>query len=112
MTTQIEHIKDSYHLFINVIAKQEHQEKVLSLLYTSISPTHKEEGCLEYKLFNENNIIFIKGAWKSKMSLDLHLLLQFHLALFEEQLPGLCEKIDIQVVHEVEPPITSLSLSS
>lgn len=112
MKTQIEHIQDSYHLFIRIEAKQEFQEEVLSLLYATISPTHKEEGCLEYKLFNEGKLIIIKGAWKSKMSLDMHLLLQFHLALFEEQLPDLCENIDVQVLHEIEPPITSLSIST
>ncbi len=112
MTAQIKQAQDSYHLFIRIEAKQEHQDKVLSLLYDTISPTHKEEGCLEYKLFNEGKLIFVKGAWKTKMSLDLHLLLQFHLTLFEKTLPKLCENIDIQTLHEIEPPITSLSLST
>lgn len=112
MTTQIEPIEDSYHLFISIEAKEGYQQKVLSLLYATIVPTHKEEGCLEYKLFNKGKLIIIKGAWKTKMSLDLHLLLQFHLSLFEDTLPKLCENIDIQILHEIEPPITSLSIST
>ncbi len=108
---KILYVPDTFHLHINIQAKAEYLPNVLSYLYETITPTHKEEGCLEYKLFNEGNSIIVQGKWSSKMALDMHLLLQFHLKLFEEVLPDLCEKISIQTLKEVEPPITSLSIS-
>lgn len=108
---KILYIPDSFHLFIHIQAKDDSLQDVLLYLYETIAPTHKEEGCLEYKLFNEGNAIIVQGKWSSKMALDMHLLLQFHLHLFEDILPDLCEKISIQTFKEVEPPITSLSIS-
>jgi len=105
------YIQDNIHLLIQIQAKKEHLQEVLLSLYETIAPTHKEDACLEYKLFNEGTSIVIKGEWSSKMALDMHLLLQFHLHLFEEVLPALCESISIQSLKEIEPPITALSLS-
>jgi quinol monooxygenase YgiN len=79
-------------------------------VYKTIAPTHKEEGCLEYRLLQQGDSIVVLGKWKSQMALDLHLLLQFHVQLVEEILPPLCKKIKIQSYKEVEPPITALSL--
>lgn len=108
---KILYIPDSFHLFIQIQAKDEFLQNVLLYLYETIAPTHKEEGCLEYKLFNEGNSIIVQGKWSSKMALDMHLLLQFHLQLFEDILPDLCEQISIETFKEIEPPITSLSIS-
>lgn len=108
---KILYIPDSFHLFIRIHAKGESLQDVLLHLYETIAPTHKEEGCLEYRLFNEGNTIIVQGKWSSKMALDMHLLLQFHLHLFEDILPDLCEHISVETFKEVEPPITSLSIS-
>ncbi len=108
---KILYIPDTFHLHIQIRAKEEFLQDVLLHLYETIAPTHKEEGCLEYKLFNEGCSIVVQGTWSSKMALDMHLLLQFHLHLFEDILPDLCEDISIQTFKEVEPPITSLSIS-
>ncbi len=104
-------VPDHVHLLIQIKAKEEHLQEVLLSLYKTIAPTHKEDGCLEYKLFNAGNSILLKGEWSSKMALDMHLLMQFHLQLFEDVLPNLCESISIQSFTEIEPPITALSLS-
>ena len=105
------YVPDHVHLLIQIQAKAEHLQEVLLLLYKTIAPTHKEEGCLEYRLSNEGNSILLKGEWRTKMALDMHLLMQFHLQLFEEVLPDLCESIMVQSFREIEPPITALSLS-
>ncbi len=105
------YVPDHVHLLIQIQAKEEHLQEVLLSLYETIAPTHKEEGCLEYRLFNEGKSILLKGEWSTKMALDMHLLMQFHLQLFEEVLPDLCESITVQSFTEIEPPITALSLS-
>ncbi len=107
----ISYIPDTFHLFIQIQVKNEYRDKVLRYLYDTIAPTHKEEGCREYRMFNEEDHIVVQGKWNSKMALDMHLLLQFHLHLFETVLPELCHDISIQTFKEVEPPITSLSIS-
>jgi len=101
---------DHISLIIRIKAKKKHVNNVLEAIYQTIAPTHKEEGCLEYKLLHQDESIYIIGTWANQMSLDLHLLLQFHLKLVEETLPPLCKKIYIQSHKEIEPPITALSL--
>ncbi len=99
------------YLYIRIRAKKKHVQAVLSAAYDTISPTHKEEGCLEYRVLHEGTSVIIMGKWTNSMSLDMHLLLQFHLRLIEEILPPLCKKITLKRYREIEPPITSLSIS-
>lgn len=107
----ISYTQESVHLIIRIKAKKRNIDKVLLSLYETIAPTHKEDGCLEYRLLHRDNSIVIIGKWRNRMALDMHLLLHFHLHLFENILPGLCKKIHIETYKEVEPPITSLSIS-
>jgi len=104
------YVPDNIHLLIRIKAKKEALDTLLIEIYKTIAPTHKEEGCLEYRVFHEGRDIFIFGTWKSKMALDMHLILQFHLHLVETVLPELSKKVRIHVSKELEPPITALSL--
>jgi len=101
---------ENVHLLIRIKAKKKDIDEVLLAAYQTILPTHKEEGCLEYRVFHVENEVVIFGTWKSKMALDMHLLLQFHLRLVEEILPSLSKKTSIKIYKEIEPPITALSL--
>ncbi len=103
-------IADISYLSIQLDVKAEFLAQVLSEIYATISPTHKEEGCLEYRLLHRNTSVLVMGKWKNKMSLEMHLLLQFHLKLVEEILPPMCKRIHINTYTEIEPPITALSL--
>ena len=85
---------------------------MLEALYKTIAPTHKEQACLEYKILHHKQFITVCGKWENKMALDMHLLFQYHLTLFETTLPPLCKKISIQTFEEVEPPITALSVAN
>ncbi len=105
------YVPDTIYLLIRIKAKKKYIDSILNLLYTSIAPTHKEQSCQEYKILKERDTIIVYGKWKNKMSLEMHLLFQYHLALFEETLPPLCKKISIQTYQELEPPITALSLN-
>ena len=108
---ELKYIEDTAYLVIQIKAKKKHTNTVLKLLYESIAPTHKEDACLEYKILQNKTSIIVSGKWKNKMSLDMHLLFQYHLALFEETLTPLCKKIHIKTYEEIEPPITALSVS-
>jgi len=101
---------DTFYLLIRIKAKKKYVQDILEAIYQTIAPTHKEEGCLEYKLLHDKESILVIGRWKSQMALDMHLLLQFHLTLMEDILPPLCKKINIQSYKEIESPITALSL--
>jgi len=100
------------YLQISIKAKKKHIQKVLELLYKSISQTHKEQACLEYKVLHNKKSITVFGKWENRTSLEMHLLFQYHLKLFEETLPPLCKKISIQTFEEIEPPITALSVAN
>ncbi len=103
-------IADIHYLTIHLDVKPDHLHTALDEIYKTISPTHKEDGCLEYRLLHNECSVVIFGKWKNKMSLQMHLLLQFHLQLVEDILPPLCDKISVQTYTEIEPPITALSL--
>ena len=104
------YVQNTAYLFIRIKTKKKYVQSVLHLLYESIAPTHKEQACQEYKILREGEEIIVLGRWENKMSLDMHLLFQYHLALFEETLPPLCKKISIKTYEELEPPITALSV--
>ena len=93
---------------MRIKAKKKDIDEVILAAYQTISPTHKEEGCLEYRVFHANRELIIFGTWKSQMALDMHLLLQSHCNLVEDLLPPLCKKIKIKIYKELEPPITPL----
>lgn len=107
----ISYTPESVYLNIRIKAKKKHLDEVLLRLYDTIAPTHKEEGCLEYRLLHQGSSILLHGKWKTQMAVDMHLLLQYHLELFENTLPSLCKTISIKTYKEIDPPITSLSIS-
>ena len=101
---------DHIYLVMRIQAKNGCADAAIEAIYKTIAPTHKEEGCLEYRLLQDADSIVVLGKWKTQMALDLHLLLQFHIQLVETILPPLCTKITIQSYKEIEPPLTALSL--
>jgi len=106
------YVPETRYLHITIKTKKKQTEKVLLALYKSIAPTHKEQACLEYKILHNKQSITVLGRWKTQVSLDMHLLFQYHLELFEKTLPPLCKKITIKTFKELEPPITALSLAN
>jgi len=108
---KILYVPHTIYLQINIKTKKKRTQEVLEALYQTIAPTHKEQACLEYKILHNKRSITVLGKWKNKMALDMHLLFQYHLTLFEKTLPPLCKKITIETFEEVEPPITALSLA-
>lgn len=101
---------ENRHLHIRIKAKKKCLNEILSLVYKTIAPTHKEEGCLEYRVFSSDKDVMIFGTWKDTMSLDMHLLLQYHLDMMEKHLPLVSKKVSLKVSKELEPPITALSV--
>ena len=101
---------EQVHLEIRVKAKKDRVDEVILHAYNTIAPTHKEEGCLEYKVLHNEDNILLKGIWKNTMALDMHLLLKYHLDLVEKLLPPLSKKVKVKVYKEIEPPITALSI--
>ena len=101
---------ENMHLLIRIKSKKKYLDEMISEVYKTIAPTHKEEGCLEYRVFHKEQEIVIFGTWKNLMLLDMHQLLQFHVYLVEDVLPKMSKKFSLQVYKELEPPITALSI--
>jgi len=101
---------DNVYLSIRIKTKKKALDTLLLEVYKTIAPSHKEDGCLEYRVMHKGQDIFIFGTWKNQMSLDMHLLLQYHLHLVETVFPKMAKKVRIEVFKELEPPITALSL--
>ncbi|MDF1880299.1 antibiotic biosynthesis monooxygenase [Sulfurimonas sp. MAG313] len=101
---------ENIHLLIRVKAKKNELDAVVSEAYKTIAMTHKEEGCLEYRVFHIDSDVMIFGTWKDEKSLELHLLLKYHIDMIEKHLPLLSKKINLKVYTEIEPPITALSV--
>jgi len=101
---------ENIHLLIRIKAKKKDLDKVILQAYKTIGVTHKEEGCLEYRVFHMDYDVMIFGTWASSKSLEMHLLLQYHIDMMETHLPSLCKKVSLKVYKELEPPITALSV--
>jgi len=101
---------EQVHLDIRIKTKKNRIDEVILHAYNTIAPSHKEEGCLEYKVLHNEEGVIIRGIWKNQMSLDMHLMFKYHLDLIETYLPPLCKKIKVAIYKEIEPPITALSL--
>ena len=109
---KILYVPHTVYLHITLKTKKKQTLNVLNLLYETIAPTHKEQGCLEYKILQEGRFITLFGKWENKMVLNMHLLFAYHIKLFEETLPPLCKTIDTKIFEEIEPPITALSVAN
>ena len=109
---KILYVPHTVYLQITLKTKKKQTQQVLEALYETIAPTHKEQGCLEYKILQTGRFITLFGKWENKMALNMHLLFAYHLKLFEETLPPLCKEINIKTFEEVEPPITALSVTN
>ncbi|OUS24802.1 antibiotic biosynthesis monooxygenase [Gammaproteobacteria bacterium 45_16_T64] len=59
-----------------ITALEKHKETVLSELSKIVTPTQKEQGCINYDLHidNENDATFVfHESWESEQDLDAHL---------------------------------------
>lgn len=55
-------------IIANITAKPEHRERIKAALMEFIAPTHAEQGCLRYELFQDNedpNRFMFHECWES-----------------------------------------------
>ncbi len=84
-------------------ASPEHADVVKTALQALIPPTLKEEGCLNYNLYQDNsqeNLFFFYENWTSESHLDVHLQSD-HIAAFNDKVGDLIDSVDIRRVREV-----------
>jgi len=58
---KILYVPQTIYLLIHIKVKKKHLEQVLSFVYETIAPTHKEQACQEYKILQNSNTITISG---------------------------------------------------
>jgi quinol monooxygenase YgiN len=59
-----------------VVAKQDSVDNVKSALLKIIEPTRKEDGCIDYTLYQDNKdpaVFVLHENWKSKDDLEKHM---------------------------------------
>ncbi|WP_312390110.1 putative quinol monooxygenase [Chryseobacterium sp.] len=64
------------HVIAKSIAKQDKIEETKKVLTALVDPTHKEDGCIQYDLLQDNakpELFFFTEIWESNAHLDAHL---------------------------------------
>ncbi len=87
-------------MVVKIVAKKESVETVKTELLKIVDPTRKEDGCLEYSLFQdlENPAVFIfHESWKSEDCLAKHMSTA-HFKALGEALGG---KAGESIVHKL-----------
>jgi quinol monooxygenase YgiN len=59
-----------------ITAKKEAVEKVAKQLTNLVPPTRKEQGCVQYSLYQDNDdpaVLMVYERWESKNDLDAHM---------------------------------------
>jgi quinol monooxygenase YgiN len=86
-----------------VVAKNESVEIVKSELLKLIEPTRKEEGCIEYKLQQDNEspgVFIFYETWESSAHLDKHMNTD-HFKNFVSVVGSLVEEIAIHKMTKI-----------
>lgn len=83
-----------------VAAKKESAERVKSELLKLVAPTRKEEGCIEYRLHQDNDdpaVFIFYENWESEACLGRHMTSD-HFKAYVSATDGLIEE---KVVHKM-----------
>ncbi|MCS2171773.1 antibiotic biosynthesis monooxygenase [Scandinavium sp. TWS1a] len=87
-------------------AKEGKSEDLKSALQALILPTRKEEGCLDYALFQLQetpDVFYMRESWKGQEALDAHVGLP-HFQMFVQQMDQLlAEPLQLVRLNTVEP---------
>ncbi|OAT26812.1 hypothetical protein M976_02586 [Buttiauxella ferragutiae ATCC 51602] len=86
-------------------AKTGQREQLKSALQALISPTRKEEGCLDYALFqleDTPDVFYMRESWKGQEALDAHIALPHFQAFVQQMDELLAEPLQLVRLNAVE----------
>lgn len=87
-----------------IVAKKDAVEKVQGELLKLIAPTRKEDGCISYNLFQDNDnssaFVFFEN-WQSAAHLEAHMNTT-HFQAFAKAIDGLTEEVAINKLTQVD----------
>jgi len=87
-------------------AKTGQRDNLKSALQALIVPTRKEDGCLDYALFQLQetpDVFYVRESWKGQEALDVHIALP-HFQAFVQQMDSLlAEPLQLIRLTAVEP---------
>lgn len=87
-----------------IVAKKESMESVKSELLKMIAPTRKENGCIEYRLHQDNNdpaeFIFYEN-WESAVCLEKHMSSD-HFKSYVNAVDGMLEEKVVNILTEID----------
>nr|WP_269811569.1 MULTISPECIES: putative quinol monooxygenase [Buttiauxella] len=86
-------------------AKAGQREQLKSALQALISPTRKEEGCLDYALFqleDTPDVFYMRESWKGQEALDAHIALPHFQAFVQQMDELLAEPLQLVRLNAVE----------
>lgn len=93
----------SLTVLARLVVKEDKIEAAQSLLQSLIEPTRQEQGCIEYRLHQDNENprkFFFYENWENKASLDAHLSSPHLKAFFEAEKDLFAEPIDLTLASE------------
>lgn len=96
-------------IIARVMAKKESVEKVRSELFKLIAPTRREEGCIEYRLHQDNedpSLFIFYENWESAAALGNHITSD-HYKAYVKASEGLIEGKVIHKLTGIEPECES-----
>ncbi|MCK9782880.1 MULTISPECIES: putative quinol monooxygenase [Enterobacterales] len=94
---------NNIRLIATIVAKENHENEVLSACKAMIKPSHKDEGCIQYELHKDTTqprtFIFFE-IWKDQNAIDKHNETE-HMKAFVENLKDKIELLDIKFIEKL-----------
>ncbi|MBG3021666.1 putative quinol monooxygenase [Proteus sp. WDL240414] len=94
---------NNVRLIATIVAKENHENEVLSACKAMIKPSHKDEGCIQYELHKDTTqprtFIFFE-IWENQSAIDKHNETA-HMKAFVENLKDKIELLDIKFVEKL-----------
>lgn len=94
---------NNIRLIATIVAKENHENEVLSACKAMIEPSHKDEGCIQYEFHKDTTqprtFIFFE-IWKDQNAIDKHNETE-HMKAFVENLKDKIELLDIKFIEKL-----------
>lgn len=84
------------HIMATITPKTEYFEQAKAALVAIVEPTLKEQGCLQFKVHQDADSLYLYEEWLDQAALDLHYQMPYISAVFEAYQQWLAKPVDIR----------------
>lgn len=94
---------NNIRLIATIVAKENHENEVVSACKAMVKPSYKDEGCIQYEFHKDTTqprtFIFFE-IWKDQNAIDKHNETE-HMKAFVENLKDKIELLDIKFIEKL-----------